>query len=209
MLLPLLTGLFAVPTLIQSFDAEIPVQSQKFRLPESDAIVRGTLSGFLVSLFPGISSGVATAFAAFRERSAERYIAAISSANTANAVLCLFVLVTMGKARSGAAEAILVTGYTPSYTEISLAAIVSATIAALSTLVASKTIVTILKRMSGMRISIFVLAFLLLLIYFLCGWFGLAVLFAASPVGMAAVLLRVKRVNCMGSLMVPVIMHYI
>jgi putative membrane protein len=75
MLLPLLTGLFAVPVLVASLSGKsIPEQKPAIKLPETSYVLRGAISGFTVSLFPGISSGVAAAVSSADARRAEEYI---------------------------------------------------------------------------------------------------------------------------------------
>ncbi len=207
-LLPLLTGLFAVPTLMQSINASIPEQELKLSHAEFTAIVKGSLSGFLVSLFPGVSSGVATAVAAVNEKSREGYIAAMSSANTANALLCFFILISAGKARSGAADAIATVGYIPNYVEIAATSIIAASASAIATLAISRLILSKLRSVKQQNVSLAVLAFLVTIVYFLTGFFGLAIFFAAAPIGIAAVMLGVKRINCMGCLMLPILIRF-
>ncbi len=205
--LPLLTGLFGVPVLMQTTGGRIPEQIAELRFPDVNSAAKGSLAGFAVSIFPGISSGIATAIASFGERRREGYIAAMSGANTSNALLCLYMLTASGKARSGAAEALKDLGYLPSYLEITFVSIVSAIIALTTTLVISFILIS---RIGKLRPSIFsfaVFILLILIVYYFTGVFGLAVLFTAASIGFAAPLLGVRRVNCMGCLILPILFH--
>lgn len=208
-LLPLLTGLFGVPILIQTTAGRIPPQIVKWRRPDSNAVSAGTLAGFLVSLFPGVSSGVATVLATVGIRDREGYVAAVSAANSSNAVLCFFMLITASRARSGAAEALRQLGDYPSPIEVIILAIASASIALLLTLAASRVAFSYLSRLQFSKLSIAVLIFLVALTHTLTGFMGIIVLFVSSIIGMSAPLLGVRRANCMGCLIILVLLHYL
>jgi len=94
-LIPLFSGLFAFPVLYQGLRSgmSLPRSERKACLKFKSALT-GTLSGALVSLFPGISAGVASAIAVspFRESDSESYVSATGAANTANAILYVAVL---------------------------------------------------------------------------------------------------------------------
>jgi len=207
-LLPLLTGLFGVPILLQTTAGRIPPQSVSWMKPDSNAVSAGTLAGFLVSLFPGVSSGVATVLATVGMRGREEYVAAVSAANSANAVLCFFMLITASKARSGAAEALRQLGVYPSLFEIIATATAAASIALLLTLAASRVAFSRLSRLQFSKLSLGVLIFLIILTHTLTGLMGIMVLFVSSIIGMSAPLLGVRRANCMGCLIIPVLVYY-
>lgn len=208
-LLPLLTGLFGAPVLMQTTGGRIPKQKLEMRFPNVNSVARGSLAGFAVSIFPGISSGIATAIASFGERRKEEYIAAISGANTSNALLCFYMLIAASKARSGAAEAIKKLGYIPSYTETITVSLISGIVALIATLPVSFVIVSKIEKMRPRILSALIFAFLILVVHYFTGIFGLTIFFASIPIGLAASLLEVKRVNCMGCLLVPVLIHYL
>ncbi len=208
-LLPLLTGLFGVPVLLQTTSGSIPPQEMRLRIPDGNAISAGTIAGFLVSLFPGVSSGVATVLATVRVRGREDYVAAVSAANSANAVLCFFMLFTASKARSGAAEALKHLGTYPSLADFLVMVMISASTALVLTLAVSKLALSYLTRLQFSKLSAAVLLLLVFLTYTLTGPVGLMVLFVSSVVGMSAPLLGVRRANCMGCLIVPVLLHYL
>ncbi len=200
-LLPLLTGLFAAPVLLHSSSSTPPKQRITFELPEYDAVLKGTLAGFLVSLFPGISSGVATLIASYGEGDAKRYVSTVSAANSANAVLCLLLLHAAGVARSGAAKAI----GSISLWELLLSCSIAALIALPATLLAA---VLFARGLNFKFLSPIVLVFLIAVVLLLTGLFGLLIFALAAVIGTLAVKLGVKRVNCMGCLMLPVMIRY-
>ena len=117
-LIPLFSGLFAFPVLYQGLRSgmSLPRSERKACLKFKSALT-GTLSGALVSLFPGISAGVASAIAVspFRESDSESYVSATGAANTANAILCVAVLSALGRARNGASVVLRSLGFRPGF----------------------------------------------------------------------------------------------
>lgn len=208
-LLPLLTGLFATPVLIFSSSNPVPEQKKMFKIPDLDSVTKGTLAGFFVSLFPGISSGVATVVSTLGEKKEERYIAAISAANSANAILCLFFYIATNRTRSGAADALKKLHYYPAVLDLAFLAIISAFAALLITIAFGYLFSEKISKVNSGKLSLAVLVFLVVLVGYLTGLFGLILFFASSLIGILAVRLKVKRVNCMGCLMLPVIVYYL
>lgn len=102
-LLPLLTGLFAVPVLLDRAEAappgaKRPVRWRHVRQGLLDAIPLATLT----SMLPGITSGVASRMT--RNRGNMHHVAKISALNTTHAVLALHIVAATGVTRTGLAE---------------------------------------------------------------------------------------------------------
>lgn len=211
-LLPLLTGLFGAPVLIISIFArssKIPKQEMKLAFPEIPTAIKGSLAGFFVSIFPGISSGVATVVSSLGERSDKGYIIAMSSANTANAILCFFMLIAIEKTRSGSADALKTLNLIPSFSEIAILSLFSGIIALISTIAIGYIVATKIDSIDGRKLSLLVFILLTILVFILTGFFGLAVFFSSIPIGLSTQFLGVKRTNCMGCLILPVINWYL
>ncbi|MEM4472575.1 MAG: tripartite tricarboxylate transporter permease [Archaeoglobaceae archaeon] len=209
-LLPLLTGLFGAPVLLLSMveNAKIPEQRIKVDFPEITTVLRGSLAGFFVSIFPGISSGIATILASLGEKKKENYISALSSANTANAILCLFMLIAAGKTRSGAASALKSMKLIPDFWTIAFLSIFSGVVAFIATMLFGYVFAKRLSALDSRKVSIFVLLFLFSIVMIFTGIFGLLVFISAIPIGLSTTFLGVRRVNCMGCLILPLMLHY-
>jgi len=208
MLFPLLSGLFGFPTLIVGMTSEkVSEQAVVYDFPSFKSLVRGVLSGFFVSLFPGISSGVATAVSISKNDDEKAYITAVSSANTSNALLNFAVFASTGRIRSGAVQAYMhfasgrISGYLPL---IALSASFSAMMAVFFLSIPA---VKILNRINPSRISIFVLVFLLISVLITTGFTGLAIFSLASLIGLSTLYLRVRRIHCMGSIILPALLY--
>lgn len=211
-LLPLLTGLFGAPVLLFSIftkSSRIPKQEIKLSFPEVYTTIKGSLAGFFVSIFPGISSGVATVVSSLGERSERGYIIAMSSANTANAILCFFMLLAIGRTRSGSADALKSLNLIPSFQEIAFLSIISGLIAFLSTLAFGFFISKKIDQLDGRKLSIVVFVLLSAIVLALTGFYGLAVFCSAIPIGLSTQFLGVRRINCMGCLILPVTIWYL
>ncbi len=211
MLLPLLTGLFASPILLTSIMSGGNVEKQVLRLhnPSIKDVISGILAGSFVSLFPGISSGVATLISSNHLRDEQRIVSAISSANTSNAILCFAVFFSTGMVRSGAVRVFrdLYSNVTP--IEVVKVCVLASLIATLLTVFLSMIFGKIAERVKPSKISSTVFALNIAIVYALSGGEGLLVFSLATLVGFLAVFFKVRRVNCMGSLILPTILAYL
>ncbi|MFN3383453.1 MAG: tripartite tricarboxylate transporter permease [Archaeoglobaceae archaeon] len=209
-LLPMLTGLFGAPVLLLSTlsSAKLPEQRLLFEFPDVYSVFRGTLAGFFVSIFPGISSGIATVLATLGEKGKEKYVSALSSANTANAILCFFMLITAGRTRSGAADALKSLKLIPDFLQIAVLAIISGLFAFLATILIGYGFAKKLSSIDSRKLSILVFSFLIAIVLAFTGIFGLVIFAISIPVGLSTAYLGVRRVNCMGCLIFPLMLYY-
>ncbi len=207
-LFPLLSGLFAFPTLIAGMTSQsVPEQDISLEFPRMRAVVRGTLSGLFVSIFPGISSGVATALSVGRDSDEREYVSAVSSANTANAILNFAVLLSTGMVRSGTAQAFSELTRPEAFNLLPLIALAASLAGLSATLLLSIPAVKAFSKIRPSRLSQSVMVFLILAVYLSSGFGGLTVFSLASIVGMTAVVLGVRRIHCMGAVIVPALLY--
>jgi putative membrane protein len=212
LLLPLLTGLFASPILLTSAfsSSDLPKQDLSFTDPKVRDVLSGTIAGAFVSLFPGISSGVATVISSNHLKKPERIVTAISSSNTSNALLCFAVLFSMHKTRSGAVAVFKdLIGTQFDLAEFVALGVFSALIALLLTLALAVAFGRFVSSVKPSNLSKVVLIFLVLVIYKLTGAYGLFVFALSTLVGLLAVFLRVRRINCMGCIILPTVIFYL
>jgi putative membrane protein len=211
LLLPLLTGLFASPILLTSMfsDGEIRKQDVSFHNPSLKDIVSGVLAGSFVSLFPSVSSGVATLLSSNHLRDNQRVVSAISSANTSNAILCFAIFFSSGKVRSGAVSAFKELFPSLSPLKLVYVGLIASLIATLLTIAFAVAFGKFAEKVKPSKLSSIVFTFNTVVVYVLTQGLGLMVFAIATLIGFLAVALRVRRVNCMGSLMVPTILVYL
>jgi len=212
LLLPLLSGLFASPVLLTSIftGSRIPKQVVTFKNPNLIDVACGTLAGTLVSFFPGISSGVATVIASNHLKSNERIVSAISSANTSNAILCFAILFAFNKTRSGAVSVFKeIVGTDFDVLKLILIGFLTSLIALQITLLLSLLIGNTVTNVKQSYLSACVFVFLIALIYLLTGSYGLMIFSISTFVGLLTVFLNVRKINCMGCLIIPTIWIYL
>ena len=206
-LFPLLSGLFAFPTLIAGVESEeIPKQEFEIEFPRIGNILRGVFAGLFVSLFPGISSGVATALSV-RGNDEKDYISSVSSANTANTLLNFAVLVSTGRVRSGIAEAFSKLTDPTNFALLPFIGVSSAFVALGLTLLISIPIARLLDRVNPSKMSKAILVFLTVSVFLTNGFSGLAIFAAASSIGASTLFLRVRRISCMGAIILPTLLR--
>ncbi|RLI77685.1 hypothetical protein DRP07_11960 [Archaeoglobales archaeon] len=214
--IPMMLGFFAVPVVYAGMQnrSEIPEQRVSLTIPRVGHILPGSLSGALVSLFPGVSSGIAAAISTAKLESREAYISAISAANTSNAMLCFSVLFSTGFTRSGAANAFkfVIGGHLNNNEMMNLifiglfVAVLSFCITLLLGAIFSRFVVKT-ERVS--RLSLAILVFVFLYSLYMTGVFGVLILLASSFAGLLTMKLKVKRVACMGCIILPVLLYRI
>ncbi|ADB58470.1 tripartite tricarboxylate transporter permease [Archaeoglobus profundus] len=211
LLLPLLTGLFASPILLTSIFSAGKVDRQKidFHNPSLKDVASGVLAGSFVSLFPSISSGVATLLSSNHLRDNQRIVSAISSANTSNSILCFAVFFSSGKVRSGAVSAFKMLFPSLDPLKILYIGLIASLIATLLTIAFAIAFGKFSEKIKPSKLSLIVFVFNTIVVYALTGGYGLMIFALATLIGFLAVVFRVRRVNCMGSLIVPTILVYL
>ncbi len=206
-LFPLLSGFFAFPTIISGMTSEnIPKQEFAFKLPKISSILRGVVSGLFVSIFPGISSGVATALSISKGGDEEDYVASISSANSSNTLLNFAILISLGRIRSGIAKAFSTLTNPTSFHFLPFLALSSAFAAMSVTLLIAIPVVRFFKFVSPNIFSKIILAFLIASIYLTNGFSGIAVFAAASSIGLSTLFFGTRRISCMGAIIIPTLL---
>lgn len=207
--LPLLSGLFGIPVLLAARGGTMPKQQfSGFRT--SSGIIRrniltGTIAGAVVGWLPGLSTATANVLLSGRnryEQDREGYIIATSAANTANAILGLAALYALSRTRNGVMAALAELPL-PSPLTLLFAGTAAAVIAyllciRLAGLAPALTGISI--RPLSIGVSLFIVAATLLL----TGPFGLLILMLATAVGWVPQLVNIRRISCMGAIMVPV-----
>jgi putative membrane protein len=237
-LLPLLSGLFGSSQLIISMFSNpvIPDQLSSGIDLERKHIFRGIMvggiSGSLVAWLPGISSSIATVFARLFIKqdfsrsggnyaasdevssAAKEFIVSISGVNTCNAIFGLFALVVIGKSRNGAMVAVneLLDGISldaPIMLLFLLAVTLTALLSYFSTIYLGDNVHRGLSKMDYSVMCYIVLGVLSILVLVFTGVFGLMIFMVATPVGMLAPFLKIKKSHSMGVILLPVILYFL
>jgi len=221
-LFPMLSGFFGASFLITSLmsSPEIPEQKEtEIRIPKKMRLrgaLTGSLAGAFVAWIPGVSSSSATVISRiFLPRSPyeiEEFIISVSSVNTANMILSLVALFTIGKARTGAMVYLK-----EIFPEISamhflfflLVILLVSLISYWLTIYFGRIFAEKISKVNYRALCLSVLLFLTSLVILLNAIFGLLIYLISTFIGLLSVFLGVRRVNCMGSLLLPLILYYL
>jgi putative membrane protein len=220
-LLPLLTGLFGISSMLTAQKTLVPKQiaPQKIRtlLPQkrefAQALAASLLAAPLCSSLPGIGSGhAATLGSEIIPQNNRSFLLLVGSLSATVMLLSFVVVFTIARARSGAAAAIqeVLTPFThQQLATLLLAASLAAFLAAFITLMLGKRAAKILNMVNYRALSMGVIVFVALLTLLLSSWLGLLVLIAGISIGIVCIKTGVRRINLMASLIVPAILFYL
>ena len=210
---PLITGYFGLATIINSQKEKQIKQKINTALDKNyilDALT-GTIGGAIVSIIPGIGNNLAAAIIKlFREKiPSKNYLVMLGSINTSNFIFSFPMLFFLNKARNGTMlfikEESILTNQTFFVGLIII--LISIGVGAILTIILSKKISTTNINFSKIEKIIFFM--LILLVFVFNGFIGLVALFFSTTLGLLTVKLNVKRSNCLGFLIVPVLFFYL
>lgn len=221
-LFPMLSGFFGASFLITALmsSPEIPEQKEtEMRIPKKLRIrgaLTGALAGAFVAWIPGVSSSSATVISRiFLPRSSyerEEFIISVSSVNTANMILSLCALFTAGKARTGAMVYLkkIFPDISVEYFLFFLLLILFVSLISYRlTIFFGRAFAEKIVKVNYRALCFSVLLFISFLVILMTGVFGFLIYLVSSSIGLLSVRLGVRRVNCMGSLLFPLILYYL
>lgn len=219
-LFPLLTGFFGTSTLLLSLKEEnsIPKQFQTELIeiekkPFIKSLIASQFAAFIVGLFPGISSGIASIFGMqlTRNNGDHGYMLLQGAVNGAGFVVSLGTLYAIEKARNGAVVGIQKILLEPTAIQIAICAIISVIVACVSipiTLFIAKRFGKNITKINYKKTVIGIIFFLIILTILLSGWIGLIILTTTTAVGIIPGVKKVTRTMAMGCLLLPVLTYY-
>ena len=184
--------------------------------------VRGGVAGLLVGLLPGLGAANAATLLLLAEKWRGRrgtedeqdraYLVTTSSLNTAEALFAIAALYFIGRSRSGASIAVeQVLGgnvAVPDVLRIALYMTVAGVVAALILWRLGARLATWFQGVDQTGLNLAVIAFLVILISWLLGLGGLAILVAATAVGLVPLHFGVRRAQLMGFFLVPAMLFF-
>lgn len=206
LLLPLLSGFFALSTLLNSFGNEkLPLQKteniekEKILQPAATACILSSL----FNLFPAMSSSiVATICAAFKKTEEKTFLVLIGSTNVSYMVFSFVAFSLIGKTRSGSA-AFLAKISAENVFFIEGIILVAGVLSAVTALLLLKKIMKFYQKINYAKLTVFSVVFLIFVNFAFAGPLGLLVLFSSTSIGFLCTKLGARRINCMSALIVP------
>ncbi|MBN2734484.1 MAG: tripartite tricarboxylate transporter permease [Methanomicrobiaceae archaeon] len=211
-LMPLLTGLFGISVLMVSSEGVMPEQiSGSVNTGRKEIIkcsIAGTLAGSAVGWLPGLSNASANAVLASAiriDREGRGFIIATSAANTANAFISIAAFYAILRMRNGVMVAFSHLQSLPPITLVLSAGFCAAIAGYILTLFFSCS-GNFFAGMNVRKLSIFIIIFMVFLTLLLTGPFGILILILAIMIGYVPYLVNIRRIPCMGAVMLPVIL---
>ncbi|MBP2133665.1 putative membrane protein [Methanomicrobium sp. W14] len=211
-LMPLLAGLFGISVLLNSSGGKMPKQVNGTVTAKRKDILKysaaGTVAGSAVGWLPGLSNASANAVLASAvrmDREGGGFIIATSAANTANAFISIAAFYAVSRMRNGVMTAFSHLQSLPRVSFVLTYAVFAA--------VAGYILAILFSRSGGLfagmnvkKMSTVVIVFMASLTFVFTGFFGLVILILATATGLVPALVNIRRVPCMGAVMIPVIL---
>jgi putative membrane protein len=215
-LTPLFGGLFGAPVLLDALrGGGVPPQEEPdlrlSRAHTGGTALAGTAAGAFVGYLPGVSAGVAATLALpiAPERGPRAFVVASSGANTAVAVFALFALAELGVPRTGVAVGLRAVGADVAGRLALFVAVVVAAAAAGVALVVTvgDAYLLVVGRLPQAPLVVGVCGLLVALSALFAGTVGVAILVAATAVGLVPARVGCRRVHLMGVLLGPILLR--
>jgi len=217
-LFPMLSGLFGISTLITSLSSNPKVPEQKIENKTYEIFPLQSLiamfSGSLTTIFPGLgaahAASIGTKFA--REKGTESYLFLLGGIGTVAMASSLISLYTLDKARNGSIIAI---SHFIQNIDIKImialyaAALVSSGISIILSIEISKKIANLINKINYRTLCISIIFFVTSLVIILTGFTGLVVLVVSSVIGLLPEYFKTQKSQCMGCLLIPVILYFL
>jgi Predicted membrane protein len=212
-LMPLLTGLFGVPFLLS--------RGQNFDVPSADGVESGeigkkglfsvliisTLVGSLAGLLPGITPGAISVLLYLLIKSDEHKIFSMGAIAGSNVVACIGNFYATGKTRSGVLVEISKMENIPSLSYVLMITIIVAVLCFLMLPLFSKMLGRVYGCIGKAKlIFVFVIA---VLSFMFAGLNGVILLSIATTLGLLTKELGVRRIECMGVIILPTLCAFI
>ncbi|MEF8781079.1 MAG: tripartite tricarboxylate transporter permease [Haloferacaceae archaeon] len=211
MLVPLFTGLFGAPVLVEALGGEgVPPQADA-RITMSPRGIgvtagAGSLAGALVGYLPGVSAAIASVLALPGLPTSDpdrEFVVSTSGANTANTVFALFALISLGTPRTGVMVALDRIDVPFALPVLLLATGTAALIGFALVLLVGDAYLSVVGTADYTQLSLGVLATLACLSWLFAGPIGVGVFAVATGLGVLPPRLGTRRVHLMGVLIVP------
>ena len=217
-LLPMLTGFFGLSQILVSLfeKSKLPKQKtdEKINMKPSSlikAIFLGSVAGIVAGFLPGIGvSQAVMLFSPFLPNTRE-FLVATASVSGSNEVFSFSSMYMVGNPRSGASVAVkrLFQDFTFfHFLFITSVMLISSAISFYISLRIGKMFPSVISKTDYKKLNIFIATFLILIVYFFTGFYGVLILLTSTSLGIFSILKGIKRVHMMGCLLLPTMLFF-
>jgi len=220
-LFPMLSGLFGTSALVTSLSQKVNIPTQevsetiiveKSKLGKS--LIGATLSGSLVSFFPGMGPAQAAVIAAelLGDIGIYAFMILVGGINTVNMTVSLATLYTLDKARNGAVlviREIIQSLDTSGLIVLIISALIAGGIATVLAFRITRIFSSAISKVDYQKVCLTIIILISFLVYMFSGFFGILVLIISTAIGIVPGIIGVKRSHSMGCLLLPVILFFL
>ncbi len=216
-LFPLLTGLFGISLLFNSINEKTVIPTQKITQPKiskkelSKSLAAGIISSPLCSFLPGLGAAQAAVLGSqiTGKISRKGFLVLLGSINTIVIGLTFVAIYTIQRSRSGTAAAVSTLlgeiTLTQLLTLLSVM-LLSGSIAVFIGVIIAKTFSRHIHRLNYTKLCLLIITLLVVLSIYLSGAYSIPVLITATAIGILTIKKKVRKMNLMGCLIIPVIL---
>ncbi|MEK6936492.1 MAG: tripartite tricarboxylate transporter permease [Nanoarchaeota archaeon] len=217
-LLPLLSGLFGLSSLILSIknNSKIPEQIEqnlKIEFKKFKFVFLGSIAGIFSAFLPGLGSSQTSVLVSslIRKIESKDFLILNSSINSVNLIGSFITLFAINKARSGIAVAISeLTNLTLNKLIFIISIIlITVFIATVLTIFFSKIFSKLISKINYKKLCLVIIIFITLLVLLISKPIGLLILVTSTSLGIFTQLKQVNKNHLMGCLLLPVILYFL
>jgi putative membrane protein len=217
-LLPMLSGLFGISTLIVSMNSKNRIKKQKvekeIKFDKSSilSIFPASLCAFFTALLPALGVGQMAALGKyfFKKMTEESFLFFNAAINSLSFVFSFIALFAISKARNGSfvvmEKLIDVKG---KLVVLAVIVFVAACFGFVLSLFIGKIFIKMIQRINYKAISISIILLISSLSFYFDSFSGLIILVTSTSIGLLTLLTKTQRTLNMACLMVPVIVYYL
>ena len=213
-LLPVFSGLFAVPAVSYSIfrDFEIPEQEDRFQI-SSSRIKEGFAgfgSGLIAGVIPGIGAAVSTTFLTpFMDSDREGFLTGLGGVNTSDILISFLALYLIGRPRSGSSVALQMISEVriPEVFFLIGCSLLGAGLSGILSLKVLDLFLELVEKVNFRFLGFSVLGLIFSIVFFTTGVYGIVVLLTSGFIGFIS-LLTECRASCMAVLIIPALTYF-
>ena len=218
-LLPLFSGLFGTSLLTVSFLKNVKLPKQKIKeikikkKQKIQALATSLLSSLFVSFLPGIGSSQAAVIgSSFKKIDEKIFIVMIGAINTVVMVWSFVALYSIEKTRTG--SAVVIGKFLELFTQNQLflllaVALIAGSLSIPLTIFLAKTFAKNIERINYKWLCFGTIIFISIISIIISGPIALIVLATGTCIGIVCSIVGVRKMQMMGSLLLPVILFYL
>ena len=217
----MLSGLFGVSMLLTSLSQNVNIPKQEIsndlEITKKDltkSIFAGTISGTLVSIFPGMGPAQAAILGGSLVGKVKdyMYLVLVGAIGTVYMLLSLITLYTIEKARNGS---IIVVQQLLGEVDFNMflllisIALISWSIAVFLTMYFTRIFSKYISKINYSLLCLIIIGMIAAMVFYFSGFVGILVLIVSTSIGIIPGPLQVGRNHAMGCLLLPVILYFL